>query len=134
MAFPLSPNVSTLKVKRGCTPISPYPVEGTAMAIDPLKGFFKPQAGHGRFGGTGTDLHWTAVLAVDPGTDIRDGFSGHFQSFNHNDADTVYYPDYPQQGACRAFEVIYVEDVAQGTALAHRKVYLDALKVRRSGG
>ncbi len=63
-------------------------------------------------------LTWTHILLVDGATDIRDAYTGQETA---SVQDSVYIPD--QAGT--QYVVIFIEEVAPGSANAHKRVYLD---------
>jgi hypothetical protein len=68
-------------------------------------------------------LGYSHVMHCDTGTDIRDGYSGGVIGAS---ADNVWVPAY-NGGKGTKFTVVFVERVGRGTALDHKRVYLQRL-------
>jgi hypothetical protein len=68
-------------------------------------------------------LEYSHVLYCDATTDIRDGYSAGVIGLS---ADNVWVPAY-NAGRGTKFTVIFVERIGRGTALDHKRVYLQRL-------
>jgi hypothetical protein len=64
---------------------------------------------------------WTHYLVLDSSVDVRDSFAGVNQPWNYPASDTVKIPS----GGTTAYAVVLVEVCGKGTAIEHKRVYLD---------
>ena len=131
MALPLLNNV-TLAIYRGFNAASPYPSEGAAPAVSDVRGHLRHHVRQGRFG-SAAQLHWTHVLHLPPGVDVRSAYDAQLNPAAPANADTVVIPDYPAPGWCTAFVVVLVQRVQRGRGDAGLRVYLDRLLPREGG-
>jgi hypothetical protein len=110
MSLPMAPNV-TFDVYRGYSPASPYAPALPAAACK-LQGFLRQHVRNGRFGFTpagAQPVHWTTILDVILGTDIRSAYNAQLNTFNEANGDTLLVHDYPTPGTCCAFVVVMVQ-------------------------
>lgn len=119
MALP-PPNV-TFDVYTGFNPAGPYAPAGPARLCG-QQGHLRQHVRNGRFGfvGYGRPLHWTTLLLLPQGTDVRNGWDGNAGVYREAGGDTVLVHDYPVPGTCSAFVVVFVQN--RGGAL---RCYLD---------
>ena len=68
-------------------------------------------------------LEYDHVLFCDTATDIRDGYSGGVSGVT---ADNVWVPAY-NAGRGTKFTVVFVERIGRGTAVDHKRVYVQRL-------
>jgi len=122
----------TLAIYRGFNAASPYPSEGTSPAVAAVRGHIRHHVRHGRFG-SAAGLHWTHVLHLPAGTDIRSAYDTQLTAPTPAQADTVVVPDYPAPGWCTAFVVVLVQRVQRGRGDASLRVYVDRLQPRAGG-
>jgi hypothetical protein len=120
MALP-PPNV-TFDVYTGFNPANPYAPPDVPARLCDQQGFLRQHVRNGRFGfvGYGQPLHWTTLLLLPLGTDIRDGWDGNTNIYREANGDTILMHDYPVPGTCSAFVVVFVQN--RGGAL---RCYLD---------
>jgi hypothetical protein len=118
----LSPPNVTFDVYTGFNPANPYaPPTMPARRCD-QQGFLRQHVRNGRFGfvGYGQPLHWTTLLLLPLGSDVRDGWDGNANVYREANGDTILMHDYPVPGTCSAFVVAFVQN--RGGAL---RCYLD---------
>jgi hypothetical protein len=140
MALPSSTNV-TFDLYRGFNASNPYAPPNRPAAAAGLRGVLKHHVRAGRFGyfaggvtaGAGTPLHWTNVLLVPLGTDVRSAYNAELNVWTPANADTVMVADYPVKGTCTAFLVVLVQRVDRGLATDHQRVYLDRAQPQAPG-
>ncbi len=120
MALP-APNV-TFDVYTGFNPANPYAPPTVPARLCNQQGFLRQHVRNGRFGfiGYGQPLHWTTLLLLPPGSDVRDGWDGNANVYREANGDTILMHDYPVPGTCSAFVVVFVQN--RGGAL---RCYLD---------
>jgi hypothetical protein len=123
----LLPTNVVVNVYRTFSAGSPYPVQGTTAAVANLAGHLKHHLNNGKFG-RGNYLHWTHLLYLPPGTDIRSGYDSQLNAFGSAAADTVTIQDFPIPGFCTAFFVVLVQRAYRGTRGDCLKVYLDRMQ------
>lgn len=118
----LIPNVK-VNIFRTSNPSSPYPSGSPAVAG--VSGYLKPIVANGRYG-TAQWLHWTHVLYLPPGTDIRDAYNSQLDPARNNDlADTVIVQDSINPTTETAYYVVIVQIINRGTPGEHVRAYLD---------
>jgi hypothetical protein len=118
----LTPNVS-VSIYRTANPSSPYP--SGSPALSGVSGYLRPMVQNGRFG-TALYLHWTHILYLPPGTDIRDAYNSQLDpSRNNTIADTVIVQDSSNPNTKTAYFVVFVEIVLRGTPGQYVRAYLD---------
>jgi hypothetical protein len=118
----MTPNVS-VDIYRTANPASPYP--GGAPAVSGVSAYLRPIVQNGRYG-TASWLHWTHILYLPPGTDIRDAYNSQLDpARNNNIADTVIVHDSTNVNTKTAYYVVFVELVLRGTPGQHLRAYLD---------
>lgn len=125
MALLLPVNV-TADVYRTFSASSPYPVASTPAAVAQVPGHIRQNVRLGRFG-SGQFLHWTHVLYLPPGTDIRSAYGSQLNSWPASQADTVVIAGYPDVGWCTAFLVVLVQRINRGNPGDCLRVYLDRM-------
>ncbi len=79
----------------------------------------------GAFGFNDDGLHWTNVLVLPTGTDIRSAYDSQLNPLNAANADTVIVPDYPIPGRCTPFVVVLVQRGGRSGAADVLTCYLD---------
>jgi hypothetical protein len=123
----LVPNV-TFDVYRGYNPADPYVPPNLPAALAAQRGRLRQHVRNGRFGYTpagAEPIHWTTVLDVAVGTDVRSAYNAQLNSFNAAAGDTVMVHDYPVPGTCCALCVVMVQLRGAGTTGAYLRCYLD---------
>lgn len=106
----MPPPNSVLNIYRGFNASSPYPSSSTTPAASGVAGFLRHHVRNGRFG-RAVGLHWTHVLNVPVGVDIRSAYNSTLNAIVPANADTVLVPDYPLPGWCTAFYVVLVQEI-----------------------
>jgi hypothetical protein len=129
MALLLPTNVS-VDIYRGFSASIPYPVASTPAAMAQAAGRIEQNIRLGRFG-HGQFLHWTHVLYLPPGTDVRSAYNSLLNSWPAAQADTITIADYPIPGWCTAFLVVLVQRIGRGTPGDCLRVYLDRVQPRQ---
>jgi hypothetical protein len=123
----LTPNV-IFDVYRGYNPANPYAPPSLPAALAGRGGRLRQHVRNGRFGYTpagARPIHWTTVLDVAVGTDVRSAYNAQLNVFNEVAGDTVMVYDYPVPGTCCAFCVVMVQLRSAGTPSAYLRCYLD---------
>lgn len=111
----------TVSIYAGSNAVSPYSL-GTLRST--VSGHLEARTQDGRYG-SALWLKWTHWLLVDAEVDIRDAYNSQLDPSRDNaNGDTVILLD---SGGVKqtAFYVVFVEQIARGTAAAHQRVYLD---------
>lgn len=127
LVLPINVNVD---VYRGFSAASPYPVAAvTKLSAPQVPGNLQHNVRLGRLG-RGQYLHWTHVLYLPPGTDVRGAYNSQLNSSPSAQADTIEIADYPIPGWCTAFAVVLVQRVGRGTPGDCLRVYLDRVQPR----
>jgi hypothetical protein len=121
------PSNANVDIYRTFSASSPYPVASTPIAVPQVPGYIKQNVRLGRLG-MGRYLHWTHVLYLPPGTDIRSAYGSQLNSWPSAQADTVLVQDYPAAGWCSAFLVVLVQRVNRGNPGDCLRVYLDRVQ------
>jgi hypothetical protein len=124
MAQLATPN-ARVDIYRGFNAANPYDPPTRPAVATGVAGLLRPHVRNGRFGYNAIALHWTNVLVLSIGRDIRSAYNGQLNSFNAANADTIIVPDYPIPGRCTAFVVILVQRVDRGGVGDHQRCYLD---------
>src|SRR4051794_20770110 len=131
MSIPYPPNC-TADVYRGFNPSNPYAPPHRPAALTGISGHLRRDAEAGRFGyfagaaqNAAAPLHWTNLLLVPVGTDLRSAYNAELNAFGEANGDTVMVPDYPTPGTCTAFVVVLVQRVGRGSPGDHLRVHLD---------
>jgi hypothetical protein len=125
--MPLTPNVS-FDVYRGYNPANPYAPPNLPAALAAQRGRLRQHVRNGRFGYTpagAQPIHWTTILDVRAGTDVRSAYNAQLNTFTAAAGDTVMVYDYPVPGTCCAFCVVMVQLRGAGTGSAYLRCYLD---------
>ena len=112
-------------VYRGFNAAGPYSPPHRPAAAQGVAGLLRPHVRNGRFGFNAVALHWTNVLLLPAGTDVRSAYDSQLNSFNAANADTVVVADYPAPGRCTAFVVVMVQRGGRGTDADLLTCYLD---------
>jgi hypothetical protein len=113
MSLPYAPNNTCDIYRQGNSPPSAPDVAGVPI-------FLKPDWLRGQEAGDRGDntLTWTHIMLADAGVDVRDYYGGGSAG---SPQDQLYIPD--RNGT--RFQVIFIERIGVGTALNHKRVYLD---------
>jgi len=120
---------AVVDVYRGFNASQPYPSVAALPAARGVRGHLRQHVRSGRFG-NGLALHWTTLLDVPLGTDLRSAYSTQLNSWQPAHADTVLLKDYPSPGWCTAFLVVFVERVQRKQGGDCLRAYLDRLRPR----
>lgn len=129
MALLLPTNVR-VDIYRTFSAPSPYPAAAsTPVGALQVPGHLKHNVRLGRFG-AGQYLHWTHVLYLPPGTDVRSAYSSQLNGWPAAQADTILVQDYPAAGWCTAFLAVLEQRVNRGTRGDCLRVYLDRVQPR----
>jgi hypothetical protein len=123
LLLPINANVD---IYRGFYAGHPYPGTGAQPAVKSVGGYIRHHVRNGRFG-YGSFLHWTTLLYLPLGTDIRSAYNTELNTWNPDAADTVILADYPMSGWCTAFLVVLVQRVNRGQAGDCLRVHLDRM-------
>ena len=118
----------TFDVYRGFNAADPYTPPNRPAALRAVLGYLQHHVRNGRFGfvvSGGVAVHWTGVLLVPVGTDVRSAYSSELNAFTEANGDTVMVADYPVPGTCCAFVAVMVQRRGRGTPGDHLRVYLD---------
>jgi hypothetical protein len=126
----LPPPNSLLDIYRGFSAGSPYPPSSATPAASGLGGYLRPHVRNGRFG-SAAGLHWTHLLLLPDGVDIRSAYNSELNMIVPANADTVLVPDYPLPGWCTAFYVVLVQRIRGEQNFL--RVCLDRLQPRQGG-
>jgi hypothetical protein len=126
----LLPINATVSIYRGFNVNNPYPTALMSPAVPAVGGHLKQHVRNGRFGRAAT-LHWTTVLYLPPGTDIRSAYNSQLNSWQPANADTILLADYPILGWCTAFLVVLVQRIHRGTPDDCLRVHLDRMQPRQ---
>ena len=124
MALTATPNVQ-VDIYRGFNAANPYNPPNRPAAARGVHGLLRPHVRNGRFGFNAIALHWTNVLLLATGTDLRSAYNSQLNTFNAANADTVIVPDYPVPGRCTAFVAVLVQRGGRGTDGDLLTCYLD---------
>jgi hypothetical protein len=124
----VTPNV-IVDIYRNFSAAQPYPAQGSTPALSQVAGLLRHHLRHGRFG-RGDFLHWTHVLELPIGTDLRSAYNSQLQTWQPASADTVILADDPLPGRCTAFLVVLVQRVERGRAGDRLRAYLDRMQPR----
>ncbi len=112
----------TVDIYRGFTPGSPYPAAPTPDVAG-VQGFIRHHLKNGVFGLAAQGLHWTHLLYLPLGTDIRSAYDSQLTPEVVQNTDTILAHDYPRTGWCTAFAAVMVQRFRAGGDFL--KVYLD---------
>ncbi len=123
--MPLTITNVLVDIYRGFNAANPYNPPQQPAAASGVAGLLRPHVRNGRFGYNAIALHWTTLLVLPTGADIRSAYNSQLNSFNSANADTVIIPDYPIPGRCTAFLVVLVQRTGRGTADDQLFCYLD---------
>jgi hypothetical protein len=127
MAFPTN---CTCDVYRGYSPIHPWDPPQRPAVLKGVPGHLRHQVRRGRFGyfggqGALAPLHWTNVLLLGLGKDVRDAYQSELVANTLSNGDTLLIADYPTAGTCTAFLVVLVQRRDRGLPSDHLRVLLD---------
>jgi hypothetical protein len=128
MAFPTN---CTCDVYRGYSPVHPADPPNRPAVLKGVSGYLRHHVRAGRFGyfsGQGNaqaPLHWTNLLLLGLGKDVRDAYQSELVADTLQNGDTLLVADYPIAGTCTAFLVVLVQRRDRGLPSDHLRVYLD---------
>jgi hypothetical protein len=118
----------TFDVYRGFNAANPYSPPNRPAALKAVSGYLQHHVRNGRFGYVPSGdvaVHWTNVLLVPVGTDVRSAYNAELNAFAEAGGDTIMVADYPVPGTCCAFVAVMVQRRGRGTPGDHLRVYLD---------
>jgi hypothetical protein len=126
----LTPTNCSFDVYRGYAPATPYVPPNRPAALIGITGAIKQHVRNGRFGyqipgQNNVSLHWTTVLLVRLGRDLRDAYNSELNADTIQNGDTVMVADYPNAGTCCAFVVVMIQRVNRGGSGDYLRLYLD---------
>jgi hypothetical protein len=129
MTFPFASNCA-FDVYRGFNAKDPYAPPNRPAALVDVPGNLRQHVRNGRFGvylapNDSEPLCWTTILNMPTGTDLRDQYNSQLVAPVISAGDTVMMTDYPIDGTCCAFLVVFVQERSRGTANSYLRVYLD---------
>jgi hypothetical protein len=126
----LPPPNSVINIYRGFSGASPYPSPSATPAATGVAGHLRHHVRNGRFG-SAVGLHWTHIIFLPDGVDLRSAYNSELNAIVPANADTVLVPDYPLPGWCTAFYVVLVQRVRGEEPFL--RVCLDRMQPRLGG-